>query len=131
MHRLLQTAIHYNYNSDRDAARSKQGTVISYVRIKKSKKGEASLETKKQEPSYGRTNSFCLVTMPFIIDGFVTNLYLCVVVYADEMMSQLFNHVLPNPTSYQEMFASIPVPGTLTSDYVKPDKTQLSCDGAW
>ena len=41
------------------------------------------------------------------------------------MMSQLFNHVLPEPKSYQEEFASIPVPGTLTSDYIKPDKSQF------
>ena len=127
MHRLLQTAIHYNYNSDRHVARSKQGTVISYVRIKKSKKGEATLETKKKEPSYGRTIFFsCSCHDVYNWWICITNLYLWVAVYADDMMIQLFNHVLPNPTSYQELFASIPVPGTLTSDYVKPDKTQLT-----
>ena len=70
MHILLQTAIHYNYNSDRHVARSKQGKVISYVRIKKSKKGGATLKTKKQEPSYGRTNFFVVVAMMFIIGVF-------------------------------------------------------------
>ena len=54
MHRLLLTAIHYNYNADRDVAKSKQGTVISTVRMKKSKKGEATLEIKKEDASYGR-----------------------------------------------------------------------------
>ena len=77
MHRLLQTAIHYNYNSDRHVARSKQGTVISYVRIKKSKKGEATLETKKQEPSYGRTIFFLVLAMMCIICGFVQQICTC------------------------------------------------------
>ena len=43
-------------------------------------------------------------------------------VYADEMMTQLFNQVLPNPAEYQERFENIPVPATLTSQYVKPNK---------
>ena len=51
LHRLLQTAIHDNYNADRNVPRSKKGTVITCVRVKKYNKGEATLETKKQEAS--------------------------------------------------------------------------------
>ena len=52
-----------------------------------------------------------------------------VAVYADEMMNLLFHHVIPNSKSYLEEFASIPVPGTLTSEYIKPDKSEVKVYG--
>ena len=50
--RLLLAAIHDNYNSKRDVARSKRGSAISSVCFKKVSKGEAFLQIKKQESSY-------------------------------------------------------------------------------
>jgi hypothetical protein len=58
MYRLLLAAMHYNENSHRVQATNKDNELRYNIRFPKYKKGEYSVVPVKQDPTFGKFDSF-------------------------------------------------------------------------